>query len=236
MKFLRKIRQSLLDNGSLKKYLVYAAGEILLIMIGVLLAFQINNWKEKRNNHKAELIYYKNIKRQLNGDVGIISRNIDYNNRYLAQFQYADQIIEANDQSKLDTLVQISLGLFRYSDFHRGSNIYETIVNSGQIRLLQNQAIIEGLQRLEETYVYINKMEDIHFDLIKLIVVPDLVNSIQFYPVQAERPEVLYTFEFKNRFTLLVEIMKEKDEVYNKAITEINGIISLIDEEVNSNN
>ena len=114
MRLFGKIRQSLINSGNLKRYLIYAIGEILLIMIGVLLAFQVSNWNEKRNNKKAEILYYKNIKRQLDDDMGIISRNIDYNNRYLGQFEFAAQIIEANDRSKMDTLVEISLNLIRY--------------------------------------------------------------------------------------------------------------------------
>ena len=236
MRLFRKIRQSLLQKGNLKRYLVYTIGEILLIMIGVLLAFQVSKWNDKRNNDKVELIYYENIRRQLNDDMGIISRNIDYNNRYLSQFEYANEIIQIDDRSKLDTLIKISLNLFRYSDFHRASNIYETIVNSGQIKLIHNQNILEGIQRLEETYGYINKMESVHFDLIKLIVIPDIVDSIKFSPSDVENPEDLYNFKFKNRFTLLVEIMNEKNDVYERAINEISKIVELIDKELNSKN
>lgn len=236
MRLFRKIRQSLLQHGNLKRYLVYTIGEILLIMIGVLLAFQVSKWNDKRNNDKVELIYYENIRRQLNDDMGIISRNIDYNNRYLSQFEYANEIIQIDDRSKLDTLIKISLNLFRYSDFHRASNIYETIVNSGQIKLIHNQNILEGIQRLEETYGYINKMESVHFDLIKLIVIPDIVDSIKFSPSNVENPEDLYNFKFKNRFTLLVEIMNEKNDVYERAINEISKIVELIDKELNSKN
>lgn len=236
MKLFTQIRHSLLANGSLKRYLIYATGEILLIMVGVLLAFQVSNWKEKRNNKKAELLYYQNIKRQLHEDRGMISRNIDYNNHYLSQFNNAAKIIEANDRSKTDTLVKISLNLIRYSDFHRASNIYETIVNSGQIKLIKNHKVIEGLQALEETYVYINKMEDIHFDIIKTLVLPELVRSIQFYPTKIEKPDELFTFQFKNRFTLLVDIMNEKNEVYRKAIHNIDDIIELVNKELNSEN
>jgi len=235
-KFLRNIRKSFLDHGSVKGYLLHALGEILLIMIGVLLAFQVSNWNEKANNKNAELIYYKNIKRQLNEDRGIISRNIDYNNNYLGQFKFASQIIEAKDRAKIDTLIAIALNLFRYSDFHRASNIYETIVNSGQIKLLQNQDIIEGLQGLEETYVYINKMEEIHLDVIKQIIVPDLVKMIEFTSGKVANPDELYAFEFKNRFTLLLEIMKEKNGVYNKAINDITRLVEWIDEELDSKN
>ena len=236
VKLFRKIRQSMVDNGNLKRYFIYAIGEILLIMIGVLMAFQVSKWNEKRDDKKAELIYYENIKRQLNEDKGIISRNIDYNNRYLGQFEFADQLIEANDRSNMDTLVKISLNLVRYSDFHRTSNIYETIVNSGQLKLLNNHEIIDGLQRLEENYVYINKMENIHLDFIKLFVIPNLVESIKFSSLNAEKPEELYSFQFKNRFTILIDIMKEKNEIYNHAIQEINKIIKLIDGELNIKN
>jgi hypothetical protein len=203
-------------------------------MIGVLLAFQVSKWNDKRNNDKVKLIYYENIRRQLNDDMGIISRNIDYNNHYLSQFEYANEIIQVDDRSKLDTLTKISLNLFRYSDFHRASNIYGTIVNSGQIKLIHNQNILEGIQRLEETYVYINKMESIHFELIKLIVIPDIIESINFSPNHVDNPDDLYNFKFKNRFTLLVEIMKEKNEVYKKATNEITKIIEFINQELSA--
>lgn len=234
MRLFRKIRQTLLQKGNLKRYLVYTIGEILLIMIGVLLAFQVSKWNDKRNNDKVKLIYYENIRRQLNDDMGIISRNIDYNNHYLSQFEYANEIIQVDDRSKLDTLTKISLNLFRYSDFHRASNIYGTIVNSGQIKLIHNQNILEGIQRLEETYVYINKMESIHFELIKLIVIPDIIESINFSPNHVDNPDDLYNFKFKNRFTLLVEIMKEKNEVYKKATNEITKIIEFINQELSA--
>ena len=221
------------DSRSLKRYLTYALGEILLIMVGVLLAFQVGNWNDNRKNKKTEIAYYKNIQRQLNDDKKIINFNLAYNNKYWGQFVFANQLIGENDRSKMDTLSKISLNLIRYSDFHRASNIYETIVNSGQIKLLQNQKIIEDLQRLEETYVYINKMESIHLDVIKQIVLPDLIVLMNFSEQTVENPDTLFTTAFQNRFSLLTDIIREKNEVYNRAIHEINQINELIDTEIN---
>ena len=45
----RRIRQKLIDSGSVTKYLLYAVGEILLVVIGILIALQVNNWNEQRN-------------------------------------------------------------------------------------------------------------------------------------------------------------------------------------------
>lgn len=55
LRFFRKIRQSLLENGNVRKYFWYALGEILLVMIGILLALQINNWNEDRKLKMEEL-------------------------------------------------------------------------------------------------------------------------------------------------------------------------------------
>jgi hypothetical protein len=62
LKFFRRIRKALLDSGSVHKYLLYAIGEIALVVIGILIALQVNNWnqdiaKEKNiRGHLANLI------------------------------------------------------------------------------------------------------------------------------------------------------------------------------------
>ena len=48
IKFFRKIRQRLLTENKFSKYLIYAIGEIILVVIGILIALQINNWNENR--------------------------------------------------------------------------------------------------------------------------------------------------------------------------------------------
>ncbi|MEH6514960.1 MAG: hypothetical protein V7670_17480 [Maribacter arcticus] len=47
--FFRKIRQRLLTENKFSKYMLYAIGEVILVMIGILLALQVNNWNETRN-------------------------------------------------------------------------------------------------------------------------------------------------------------------------------------------
>ena len=50
----RRIRQKLIESGSATKYLFYAVGEIALVMIGILLALQVNNWNEERKEGEQE--------------------------------------------------------------------------------------------------------------------------------------------------------------------------------------
>ena len=55
IKFFRHIRRSLINQNNMGKYFKYAIGEILLVVIGILIALQINNWNEGRKTHAKEL-------------------------------------------------------------------------------------------------------------------------------------------------------------------------------------
>jgi hypothetical protein len=57
MKFFRKIRQRLLTENKFSKYLIYAIGEIVLVVIGILIALSINNWNQGRIDKKSESKY-----------------------------------------------------------------------------------------------------------------------------------------------------------------------------------
>ena len=54
LKFFRRIRQNLLSENKFSKYMLYAIGEIILVVIGILIALQINNWNEGRKDRAKE--------------------------------------------------------------------------------------------------------------------------------------------------------------------------------------
>jgi len=232
MKLFKGIRQRLIDEKNLKKYLLYAIGEILLVMIGITLAFQVDNWNENRIKKIAEIRIYKNIKDQIIGDKDLIQGQIVYNNYYMDLFEYAKEIILANDRSKMDTLGSIATKLTSYSDFDKKGNIYETMVNSGEIQLLHSQNVVNRIRWLEERYNYINRMENIHYDVVINYVAPNITTFLNFVSDEVIKPEQVYSVEFQNLIYLLLQIMVEKDNTYLSAINEIDGIIALIDEEL----
>ena len=67
IKFFRKIRQNLLAENKFRKYLVYAIGEIVLVVIGILIALSINNWNETNKDIEQERVYLNNLKEDLLG-------------------------------------------------------------------------------------------------------------------------------------------------------------------------
>ena len=90
IKFFRRIRQRLLSENNLSKYLIYAIGEILLVVIGILIALQINNWNNKNNERQIIENYFIKIYDEIElsqGDmrefIAFVDTLINQNNRSL---------------------------------------------------------------------------------------------------------------------------------------------------------
>jgi uncharacterized membrane protein YvbJ len=81
--FFRKIRQQLLSEGRTGKYIKYAVGEIILVVIGILIAVQINNWNTEVQTKKIEEKYLTEIRNRLQSDLPDVNFNIDFNEQRL---------------------------------------------------------------------------------------------------------------------------------------------------------
>ena len=77
IKFFRKIRQKLISENRFSKYLIYAIGEIVLVVIGILIALQINNWNEDRKDKIAELNILQEIKGSISTDIQQLKLRIE---------------------------------------------------------------------------------------------------------------------------------------------------------------
>ena len=94
IKFFRRIRQNLLSEGKTSKYLKYAIGEIVLVMIGILLALQVNNWNENRKSLHTSKVLLKEIVEDLKTDT------ITFNRGYhavLEQIEYEEWVLDRQE-------------------------------------------------------------------------------------------------------------------------------------------
>ena len=232
IKYFRKIRQQLLTENKFRKYLFYAIGEIFLVVIGILIAMQINNLNNTRIDNNEEIKTYKNIKRQILKDKSEIIKIKNFNSFFSNQFGYANQIISEQDFKRIDTLAQITINLSQYSDFHQSGNIYETLVNSGDIQLLKNSDIVSNIQQLEMTYNQVNRLEDIHWEVIMEEFSPTIRGVINYANLKVVKPKIIYSVEIQNIFIECIFLTRSKEAVYNKALDEINYIVELIDKDL----
>jgi len=86
--FLRKIRKSLIESGSARKYLLYAIGEIALVVIGILIALQINNWNEGRKTKKQLIDHLENLAIDLDEDIAEYDEKYSHHHMRFHSFIY----------------------------------------------------------------------------------------------------------------------------------------------------
>ncbi|MFD2727131.1 DUF6090 family protein [Hyunsoonleella rubra] len=148
IKFFRKIRQSLLMENKTGKYFKYAIGEIILVVIGILIALQINNWNEKRKASNEEIKILKALeadfkvsKQRIEETIKIQSRVMDYSqiliniheNRNQNQFQYFDTHLDS-----LNNLIAYGISWYRAEPI---TGAYNSLTNSGKIDLIKNEEL-----------------------------------------------------------------------------------------------
>ncbi len=151
LKFFRNIRKRLLREGKTASYLKYALGEILLVMIGILLALQVNNWNENRKNNRLKDSYVENLMVDLNKDIAnlenLITLNTTLNDegRYLAQFM--DNTLKDIDTLKL-TYSIVSVGFIPNSTII--ASTYNDLISSNNIHLFND---VELKRLLDDYYI-----------------------------------------------------------------------------------
>ena len=138
--FLRIIRKDLIQVNNVKKYFLYAIGEIVLIVVGILIAVQIGNWNQARKDRLEEREILTRISNEVAGHVFTVSNRIDVN---LAETQVAlEKVVVAfagepvTDNTTFLTGV-VRSGSFGYFTPTLQTTTYDELVNSGKLQLIQ---------------------------------------------------------------------------------------------------
>lgn len=139
--FLRKTRQRLLTQNRFSKYLLYAIGEIILVMVGILLALQVNNLNNQKKDRKLETKYLQGLKTDLQADTTNLRLFIiDKQNKVDAAVELL-HIVEAvtfDELNQLDSTIWVVFGWLRYN---QSTNTLDEMIGSGNLSLIQNDSI-----------------------------------------------------------------------------------------------
>jgi hypothetical protein len=232
---LRKIRRELVSGGKLRKYIFYAFGEIVLVVIGILIALQINSWNDRRLERLESIKVHQSVKQQISEDREALMDMKQYNGERSKAYKHANQIIAEKDFSRVDSLAMIAMSLAQYSDFHRDASAYKNLATSGQIEYISNPEITNTLQHLDLSYTFINNLESMHWDMIIHNLSPELRSVVNYNTFKPVLPERLYGVELQNIFVESIYLTAYKDYAYGRAVSEIDSLIRMIDNEIGTN-
>ena len=158
IKFFRKIRQNMISERKISRYLIYAIGEILLVVIGILLALQINNGNENRKGHIKSKKYLAEILKDLAADTSTIKRSIHFTSEFIASEEWALNKTDftLND---VDSLWIILEGFYASVDLH--DRTFQKIQNSGESSLLGFDKMFDKISHYyTKTYNSYNQYSD----------------------------------------------------------------------------
>ncbi|MEP7322443.1 MAG: DUF6090 family protein [Saprospiraceae bacterium] len=146
MKFLRSVRQNVIDNGNLKKYLLYASGEILLVMIGILLALRVNQWNDNRKEQTLEQTYYCKLREDIQQDSLQIDKMILENNDRIHQCNLMIHLLQSGNPDPYD-LARAEVGSISKTTFtfKTSTAAFEDLKSSGNLKILRDHAIKDSL-------------------------------------------------------------------------------------------
>ncbi len=142
IKFFRHIRKSLLEQNQMGKYFKYAIGEILLVVIGILIALQINNWNEHRLEAKEEQKILKNLnvdfandKKQLENVIEITKNGI---NSSLEMLSYTGNKKKPKTSMKFDSILN---QVFVTPAYRPVIGTLNEITSSGKLGIINNSEL-----------------------------------------------------------------------------------------------
>ncbi|HAH51572.1 MAG TPA: hypothetical protein DCL80_10045 [Balneola sp.] len=154
LRFFRQIRQKLIKNGNIRKYFWYALGEILLVMIGILLALQINNWNEERKKRNTEIKYLQRLLVEVERDSLNLQSSIELVEYKVDQ---AERLLEVltNNQPVSDSanFVRDVFLIGRGGSYRPYLPSYEEMISTGELAIIQNDTITDYISR------YINRIQ-----------------------------------------------------------------------------
>lgn len=228
------------------KYLRYAFGEIILVVIGILIALSINNWNENRKNHKLKVFYLKSLVNDLTKDTLDINRVAIWQEEEIDNLTSFIDRIYNEPSTTIDTIQKIAQFEF-YPDYFvkrdYNNNTFNTIISTGNIELFNRELINElmQLQNYQQDEIKRSKNNLAQYDLLSN-------TYITRYPTLVERPQnnIVHQLlwnkidqkDFVGNFVALLDskrftfqgTLQGQKQVKNKSIEILNLIDNLLNE------
>ena len=254
IKFFRKIRQKLLSENKFSKYLIYAVGEIVLVVIGILIALQINNWNENEKIKTEEKILITGLIKNIEDDIKSLrtlkkrdSIFIDANRILMSAFK--NDSIRENKSLLKQKIYEASFS----SSFIPSQITFNQMQFSGKLKYILNDSIKNKIQAYYDNVSNVLEVQESNLKLIyglsiELIpfldvnsalqnVLPDFArikmdafdNSFFYESVESERVK-----EFANKSTLkqglMLPLYSTHSELLQEGIELRESLIQYIDE------
>ncbi len=160
IKFFRKIRQNLLMENKTGKYFKYAIGEIILVVIGILIALSINNWNENQKLESKTQDYYVQLLDDLNNDIVSAENTIKEFSNHQKEYNKYISSYDKEGLTPIKAYEQISKLKLISTPLTFNTNTIESLQNSGDVGLIPSQIRNKLMNLIRLQNLTIKRFED----------------------------------------------------------------------------
>jgi len=250
--FLRKIRRSLIGSSSFQKYILYAIGEIALIVIGILLALQISNWNEVKKQEELERKTLREIQNELSSTRGEIESDLD---AHLSEIQDMERVFSHLLEKKPfeNNLWMSFINATRDHQVYLKSSAFENLKSVG-LNIVSNDTLrreITEIYQLTLTRLqdrgdynpkydiesafdpYVNRYLDIDDGSFNNMKIPGIEKEIKLYNGRIQDYN-----SFINDRGLLRELQiqllerSNKIRLHQRTVNQLNKVVKMINDEL----
>ena len=158
IKFFRKIRQDLLSKGKTGKYLKYAIGEIILVVIGILLALQINTWNENKIDSKRLNLYTQSLLNDLELDKKRLIECMVFDSTKVS-------IIDRLSDPVQDFIEDLSdRGILTIKSIKVNNATFKTMSSNNDLELYQNIDLQNSISKYYADVEYVIRFENVYIN------------------------------------------------------------------------
>jgi len=253
--FFRKIRHDLLEKSQFFRYLKYAVGEIILVVIGILIALQINNWTESRKSQESKIRYLRELKSEFAQNLALVNESILVYEHIKAT---SSRLLSFTGEKRME-ISEMELAVILNTSFAANPryipspSIVQDLVNTGILASLNNDslriqlaewpAILESAKRKEDEII---GQRDAIVELL-LVKIPFLEalkidgSGTIYEPLsygsnfQGDVRDILKEMQFENRLGFFIVSLMGGDFAYDKIKTHCERILSTIENEIKAN-
>jgi hypothetical protein len=211
IKLFNKIRKQLLDENKTRRYLKYAIGEIILVMIGILLALQVNNWNQERQLQKEEVKILKGLHQEFSEN---LVRFDDIYAKQESRWKSIETLMSIKPKEfSLDSLTKLTKRVGDQYTFDPFQGMYNSIINSGKIELISNDSLKKKISRFQDL---LNDYKEEEINTMNF-------TANNFYPFIINNSAINFNFFYNKMKMNDEEKIKYKEELIKRIESDTYG-------------
>lgn len=220
--FLRNLRRNNMKNS---KYITYAIGEIVLVVIGILIALSINNWNENRKENKNEQLLLEKLQTEHGYNLDILTSDTSYIFGITESISAVYLNLKEQNEDSDSIIAERINDVLRITLFEFSTEYLDRYINTSKVT---NDELVTEFIELKELYSSLDLSSKLTYDYKMNKIIGWVEESLDFYNAEIEDVNLLRNKVFINRLIILESIEYGRLENFKESIKKAMKVDSLL--------